>query len=120
MGLKEAFKAAVQTAFNAAGNVKISITYTSNPPPVYDPSTGVATPNTTDYSLTNVIREDYEAMEIDGLAIQENDAKLLIPVDDLTPNPKIDDYVTMDSQQWNVVNKYKDPADALWTLQIRQ
>lgn len=119
MGLKEAFKAAVQTAFNAVGNVKISIVYTSNPPSSYDPSTGVTTPNTTDYSMTNVIREDYEAEEIDGLAIQTNDVKLLIPVDDLTPIPQIDDYVTMDSKQWNVVNKHKDPADALWTLQIR-
>lgn len=119
MGLKEAFKAAVQTAFNAAGNVKISIIYTSNPAPSYDPDTGVVTPNTTNYAMTQVIREDYKADEIDGSAIQMNDVKLLIPVDDLTPIPQIDDYVTMDSRQWNVVSKHKDPADALWTLQIR-
>jgi len=119
MGLKEAFQKAAAAAFNAAGNVKIAITYSSVPNPTYVPATGVVTEAETDYSV-NAIREEYKSKEIDNVNIKPKDIKFLILYEDLTIILSTKDYVTIGATRWNVVDWEIDPADALWTIQVRQ
>jgi hypothetical protein len=119
MALKSVFKAAAQTIFTALDDVKISVTYrvvSSS----YNTSTGIVTPSNTDYAITNCIRIDYEADEIDGLAVKPEDFKLMIPVDDLDVNPAVDHQILIGTDIHNVVSYQKDPADAVWTIQIRK
>lgn len=117
--MKDIFKNAAQIIFTAMDDVKITVTYrvkTSS----YNTSTGKVTISHTDYVITNCIRVYFTAKEIDGLAIKPEDFKLLIPVDDLPVTPKIDDYVLIDSKNHNIIHYEKDPADAVWTIQVRK
>jgi hypothetical protein len=119
MGLKEAFQKAAIAAFNAAGNVKKSAVYTSNPNPTYTPSTGYVTEIPTNYSVT-AIREDFKFNDIDGDKVKPEDTKWLILYSELEIALKENDYVTIDSIRWNVVSWQLDPADAVWTIHVRQ
>ena len=118
MGLQDIFKAAAQIIFTALDDVKISVIYRVRTS-TYDPATGRTTPSDADYPITNCIRIDYEADEVDNAAVKPKDFKLMIPVDDLTPTPEIDHLVVIDSVEHNVVDFNKDPADAVWTIQVR-
>ena len=120
MGLQEVFKAAAQTAVLAFGNVGKSITYTAvSGNAVYDPTTGASVQPTTDHTVT-VIFDSFEAQQINQTTVRSFDQKVMIPVEDLSATPGLDDYLTVDSVRWNVVNSETDPADALWILQIRK
>jgi len=122
MGLKEAFQNAAVAAFNAAGNIKTSVTYRSktNINPSFEPSTGTITDSYTDYTDVEFIFLKYEVKEIDGKSILRNDRKAIIPVTNLTPTPKRDDIILLSSIPWNVVEFNTDPADALWEFQLRK
>ena len=120
MGLKEAFQRAAVVAFNAAGNVKISVIYSNSPNPGYNPATGVVAEDQTDYTV-NAIRENYEFKDADGINVKPTDIKLMILYEDLTITPyKDQDYVTINGTRWDVINWQIDPADAVWTFQARQ
>jgi hypothetical protein len=119
MGLREAFKSAAQTAVAAFGNVGVSSIYTSVGVAVYDPAAGTTVQPKTDYTIT-VILDSFEAQEINQTTVRSFDQKALIPVENLAVTPGLDDYLTVNSVQWNVVNSSTDPADALWILQIRK
>ena len=128
MGLKEAFKAAAQSAFKTAGNIKSTIIYVSIAPVTYNTSTGAVTPNETSYTGISAILDDYSNREISSQpnferagnrAILPNDKKVFILYDDLTPTPKENDYVTISSKDWTVIGAYIDPAQAMWQLQVR-
>lgn len=129
MGMKGAFKAAARAAFAAAGDIVTTVTYISNNGSSYDTSTGSVTPSTTSYTGIDAIPDSYSTREITNQpdisrsgnrAILPDDKKLYILVDDLTPTPKENDTVILSSENWTVIGKYKDPADALWQLQIRK
>jgi hypothetical protein len=121
MGLKEAFQKAAAVAFNAAGNVKISVIYSSNPNPDYNPSTGVVDEEETHHPNINAIREDYAFDDIDDVNVKPEDIKLMILYADLSISlHKDQDYVTINGVRWGVINWQIDPADAVWTIQIRQ
>ena len=119
MGLKEAFQKAAIAAFNAAGNVKKSAVYTSNPNPTYDTSSGVVTEDPTNYSVT-AIREDFKFNDVDGDRVKPEDTKWLVLYSQLEIALKENDYITIDSKRWNVVSWQLDPADAVWTIHVRQ
>jgi len=128
MGLKEAFKAAAEAAFSAAGNVKTTISFTSVSDASYNETTGAVTWNNTTYSNIDVILDEYSNREIDAnptgaregnRAVLPGDKKVYILYDDLTPTPKANDYVTISGQNWTVIGTYVDPAQAMWQLQVR-
>jgi hypothetical protein len=121
MGLQETFKAAAQTAVAAFGNVGKSVTYTSvSGNAVYDPTTGTSVQPTTDYPAIIVIFDSFEAQQINQTTVRSFDQKAMIPVENLSVTPGLDDYLTVNGVRWNVVNSETDPADALWILQVRK
>lgn len=88
----------------------------------FNPVTGTVTGGTDaliEYGAT--IREEYEARQIDGQAIQANDFKLLVQVDSFTQfDPRADNTFTfVDNIPCRIINATKDAADAVWTVQCR-
>lgn len=121
MGLKEAFKAAAQTAFTAASNVKKTVTYRSKSStnPTYTPSSATVSDSYSEYSI-QVICEDYNSREIDNQTVLSTDLKVLIPVDNVNFTPKINDTIVIDDIVWEIIGIHKDPADALYTFHSRK
>jgi len=119
--LQQAFKKAAQTAFNAVGTVKNTVTYRSktNKNPTYTPGTNAVSDAYTDYEI-DIVREDYRSREIDNRLVLVTDIKAIIPVDNMTVTPKINDVIVIDEVTWEVVDIHKDPADALYTFQLRR
>jgi len=123
MGLADVIQKAAKTAFKAIGDVPLTCTYTSKGTPVYVPATGAYTSTDTDYASLSILFEDYTAQEITeaGGVILNTDQKASIPNLNLTPTPKITDYITdSNSQKWTVENVKIDPARALYIFQARR
>jgi len=123
MGLAETIQNAAKTAFAAIGNIPLTCTYTSVGVSIYDPQTGGYDSDDSDYTGLSILFEDYTAREITeaGGAILSTDQKASIPNVNLTPTPKITDYITdSNSQKWTVELALIDPARALWVLQCRR
>lgn len=119
MGLKATIQSAVQSAFIAFGDIRTSVSYISKGTATYNPTTGAVT--STDVTITiSGILADYEINEIDNEAIILTDRKIMIPTADLSVTPKIEDTITISSITWQVINVGVDPADAMWTLQLRK
>jgi hypothetical protein len=119
--MKDAFKKAAQAAFTAAGDIKVSSTYRSytSGSSGYNPATGTTTAPYTDYTA-DIIYTKYLSREIGNSSILPTDVKAMVPVDNLTPTPKLNDVIIKDSVTWHIINIAKDAADALYTFQIRQ
>lgn len=123
MGLADVVQKAAQTAFKDIGNIPLTCTYTSKGVSTYNPTTGAYTSTDTNYTGLSILFEDYTAEEITeaGGVILSTDQKASIPNLNLTPTPKITDYITdSNSQKWTVENVKIDPARALWIMQVRR
>ncbi|HAD31527.1 MAG: hypothetical protein CL578_22400 [Alteromonadaceae bacterium] len=83
--------------------------------PITEQETGGAT------ETVDAVREEYQARQIDGQAIQSRDFKLLALVNNFTEiNPKTDGLkVNVDGVDCQVVRAEKDAADAVWIIQVR-
>ena len=122
MGMQEAFKKAAQTAFVVAGNIKETVSYRSktNASATYDPTEGTVTDAYTDYSVSMIINKA-RSTQNDNRVILENDDEAMIPVDNLTPTPKLHDVIIRNTTEvWDIVWFRTDPAQALWTFQLRR
>lgn len=118
MGLRTTIDKAVGTAFKAAGDIPIAVTYNSITIGAYNPATGTTSTTTASHPV-EAIRDDYKAYEIDGEAIKPFDKRILIRQSKLPVTPKLTDTVVIDAVTWNVVNFEQDPAGATWILQLR-
>jgi hypothetical protein len=121
-GLKEAFRNAAAAAFAAADDVKeevvLRVKASSNPS--YTPSSDTISDSYTDYTV-NAIPSGYDSREVNGRTILDTDEKIKILVADITNiTPKRTDQIVRDSVVWEIENVHKDPADAVWTLQVRK
>ena len=120
-GLQEAFRNAAAAAFAAVGDIKETAIFRSktNANPVFNPTTDTISDAYSDYSV-NIVPSGYNSKEADGHTVLITDEKAKILVDDLSVDPKRNDQLVRNSVVWEVVNIHKDPADAVWTLQIRR
>lgn len=121
MTMKAAFQKAAEKAFAAAGDLRTTVTYRSknSGSATYTPSTGAVSDSYSSYTI-KVILADYTITERDGKTVLSTDRKAIIPVSKLTPTPKTNDIIVIDDVSWDVVGYKKDPADALYTIQIRK
>ena len=123
MGLADVVQKAAQTAFKVIGNIPLACTYSSKGASIYNTTTGLYTFTDVSYTGLSILFEDFTVQEITeaGGAILSTDQKASIPNLNLTPTPKITDYITdSNSQKWTVENVRIDPARALWIFQVRR
>jgi hypothetical protein len=120
-GLQEAFRNAAAAAFAAVGDIKEMAVFRSktNSNPVFDPATDTISDAYSDQSV-NIVPSGYDSREVDGQTVLITDEKAKILVADLTVDPKRNDQIVRNSVVWEVINIHKDPANAVWTLQIRR
>ncbi|MHC5213943.1 MAG: hypothetical protein ACYSOO_05085 [Planctomycetota bacterium] len=118
MGLKEVFQGVADTIFVAFGNIqRTDIIYTVTNDD-YIPGSGV-TEDDTSYTISGYLLE-YTTEEVDDVAVLKTDRRLLMKVQAYPLiTPKIGDEITIDGEIWRVKNRYKDPADAIWDIQMR-
>ena len=120
MGLRETFQGVAQTAIKAAGNVPVKVTYVSiSDDPAYNPGTG----DVTEYEIPYIVNMLFDlnlSEDMKNIAINQNEKLGYIAVNDLKPEPKVDDRVTINYVDWTVDEIYTDPADALWILKIKK
>lgn len=88
-------------------------------PGSYDPLTGTSGAATTE--TIPCLRVEYKAREIDGQAIQKSDFQLIARVAEFSAlSPRTDGVrVAVDGLVCNIVSAEKDPADAIWIIQVR-
>jgi len=85
-----------------------------------DPVTGATTAGASD--TVDVVREDYQANEIDGSIVMQGDFKLLAEFDSFVNlDPRSSGITaTVDGVDVRLMDAQKDAADAAWTLQMRK
>lgn len=124
MGLKETFKDAAQDIVTAFGNVGVSTNYeaiVSTSAAFYNASSGVAATTYSTVAGVTVIFDVFELKQVDGIIVQPEDKKALIPaksISAVTPSPE--DRIVVAGIPWRVVRVNTDPAEALWELQVRK
>ena len=123
MGLKDTFKAAAETTAQAFGDVFTSAVYEAEATTVYDVSAGTTSIVSSRY-LVSMLFSKYKSMEIDGSMVKPTDIKGIIPQNNLTPAPDLNDRVIRVEAGASVVyeirNIQQDPADAIWKFQLRK
>ncbi len=120
MGLKETIQGAVGSGFTALGNLRETVTYLAfQTTSAYAPSTGTYTRTETPYALSGLFVR-YGQRDIDGVQIKPHDQKFLFVPSALPVEPQLNDrLLRADGSYWEVIDRRKDPASALWSLQVR-
>lgn len=134
MGLRDTIRKAASTAVKATGDLsKVnSVTYKQLVEAEYNTSTGQVVSNTNVYQNLTMTIVDFDRKFIDGENIRDTDQRGLLPA--LDPLTGIDigfipdaggdtvEFVNENNilELWDVVNVRKDPASALYDLQLRK
>lgn len=116
MGLKSTFANAAKSAFNAAGDAKITVTYTARTIGGYSPPTDTTAVTETDYSI-DVIRVNTTRKELETTE-EPKMMEIMFQQADLAVTPELEDIVTIDSEDCLITKIDADPADATWTLTL--
>ena len=121
MGLKEVFQNAAENIVASFGNVATTgLAYHSLGTFSYVAATGVNTESGyTDTTITAIF-DEISSDEIGDRDILMTDQKLLVANNDISVTPKVRDYVTINSEQWNVNWLNTDPARALYEIFVRK
>lgn len=124
MGLKEQFQKGAETIFKFAGNVPQNITYKVFTVGADDGMGGTVDPTFTDKTIQAFVF-DYTQDEVQksGLIKPETDKKVMIELralalQGITVNWK--DRMTIEGDLMKIQHKKKDPADAVFTFQMRK
>lgn len=121
MSLRDAIRQAVQQGITALDDLALLSTYTSVGTPSYTPSTGTITTPNTAYTNVPVAFTSFDKKEIDGKTVKPNDQKAIIACLDLAATPTLNDTITAaDGTVWSVMGIQRDPAGAVWVLQVRR
>ena len=123
MSIKSIIVDGVNTAFDILESLEpTTATYKSSGTYQYNPITKINVESDgTSHSFTGIL-VNYEYDEIDGEAITRNDYQYLLKGSEVTAasvNPKVDDLMEINSVDYFIISIDKDPADALWVLQLR-
>jgi hypothetical protein len=121
MALDNLIDSLVTTAFNIAGDLRVSVDYHQVTVNSYDPVTD--TNSTTEVVTSGILavlvgRRDSENDFIDG---DVNAQKLLMPASALPTNfvPNSEDFLMIGGDKWEIMRSKRVPGDSLHTLFIR-
>lgn len=123
MGLRDTLKSSAQSAFKAAGDIKEDVTYYGKGVVTYNTSTGVVNAQDSGY-LISAIFSNYKNSQVDGKKILNTDVRMLLPQNDLPIEPAAHDFIIRleanASIKYEALSIEKDPAGALWMIQLRK
>lgn len=117
MTLKATLLNAVNTAFNAVGDVKIALTITREISGTYNPATSTITPDANQGATftTDAVEEQFRFAQVDGITVKSGDVVVYFPFADATFEPTVNDKATYKSVEWGIqaVQNYSDLLYAL-------
>ena len=120
MSLSVTINKAVYKAFDSLGDLKTSVTYSEFVGlGTYNPTTDSANDTPVSHTLS-VIIIDKQDDEIDGINVKRGDKEMIIRGYQLSFTPKINDYVTFNSERWNILALENPPSSAAYFLHIRR
>ena len=117
MGLKSTIQVAAKQALVGLGDLHEDMDYIKNTGEVYDPATGENVIQCIKLDIKGV-RVNFKSREIDGTTVELDDFKVLTLVQDLSVTPNIKDEIIVQQIKYRVKNFAKDPADAVWIIQV--
>ncbi len=85
----------------------------------YDPEIGDYVDATDTTYTGRGVATQYNDLEIQSTQVDINDIKLICLQAEVTLKPKIDDIITQDGKERNVLSVKADPASATYTIQLR-
>ena len=120
MGLKATIQNAVASALGGLDDMYEDAIYIMTTS-VYNPATSENVKQDLGVEVKGV-KVNYARREVDGTVIQADDFKFLIPNKWLVANvvPKTTHSIKINQVQYSIVNFVLDPADAVWTFQVRK
>lgn len=119
MGLTSTTRSGVQAAFDAVGDLKTSVTHVSVALGLHNVTTDTTASVETSTVVDAVLVKD-KAMEQDWTPKDRKTMKCLIAYTDLSTEPKLDDYITIATVDWQVTSVNKVPGNSVWILRIRE
>ena len=120
MGLKSIFQDACETIIDAFDDVPNTLAYHSLGTFHYNATTGTMTESGGSNITIKAIPDEIKSEEIQDRDIKMTDRKLLVANNDISVTPKVGDYTTIDGNRFNLIWSETDPAEALYTLYIRE
>lgn len=120
--LGDIYRKSFQQGFIHYGSARTKVTYTSIATTTYNRETsenveGVDAPYPDVYMMEDLGR----LKEIPGVTIDEDETGMVVPVLDLTPTPKLEDYLTLpDGSKMLVTGIYPDNFKAMWLLKVQR
>ena len=122
MGLKETIQSAVNKGFGSLSTMRETVILkSSNDNPTYSPTAQTISFDEDDVEVVGLFAR-YNIREIDGQVVKRFDQKFIAPQANfggVSPQ-SIDRLIRADGTEWSIINVSKDPADAVWVLQVRQ
>jgi len=85
----------------------------------YDPELGEYVGATNVTYTGRGVASSYNDFEIQASQVDINDIKFICLQSEVTIKPQIDDVITQDGKQRNVLTVASDPASATWVVQLR-
>ena len=85
----------------------------------YDPEIGDYVDGTDTTYAGRGVFGSYNDFEIQASQVDINDIKLTCLQAEVTLKPKVDDIIVQDGKERNVLSVKEDPANSIWTLQLR-
>jgi hypothetical protein len=118
MSVRGDFAQSAADIFAAFGDVPVDVLLTKLVSTEYDPTTGTVESANDEYEGQGFVIE-YDQHEVDGETVRTGDVKCILRQAEFTEAPTPSDRVTIAERIYEVINIGKDPADALWILQLR-
>lgn len=120
MSLTTAIRKAAGAAFGALGDLTVSAVYKEPAQGAFDPATGQTVTTYTDHACSGVLtRYSQGEVFISGGGILATDRKLLVPRTSLADKPDVRGRFVIGGQTYSVASVKADPAEAVWTIQLR-
>jgi hypothetical protein len=110
-----------QVAVDLTGELGKALTVRENTGSTYDPATGTNTVTYTDHAVNGAVRS-YSERLIDGGSVQVGDLEVTLPAQSLSFEPDTQDKVTLDGEDWSIVNAARAYGDQVivYRLQVRK
>ena len=120
--LGDAYRESFQQGFVHYGNARTKVTYTSIGLTTYNRETSENVEGTdVPYADVYMVEDLGKLKDIPGITIDEDETGMVVPVLDLTPTPKAEDFLTLPGgSKMLVTGVYPDNFRAMWLLKVKR
>lgn len=78
------------------------------------------TSQTSSTYVTRAVIANFTSTDLADTHIEPTDAKIIILQNEISVEPKVNDYILVETIRYKILKVMKDPANVIWKLQCRQ